>query len=56
MFLPLGNSLVATFNDMCTPTSRKYVAEQGCLLEKEPKNINIQSVFTSNRPFDGYFQ
>ena len=25
-------------------------------LEKQPKNLNFQNVFTSNRPFGGYFQ
>ena len=25
-------------------------------LEEQPKNLNFQSVFTSNRRFDGYFQ
>ena len=25
-------------------------------LEKQPKNLNFQRIFTSNRPFGGYFQ
>ena len=25
-------------------------------LEKQPENLNFHSVFTSKRPFDGYFQ
>ena len=25
-------------------------------LEKQPKNLNFQSVFTSKKPFGGYFQ
>ena len=31
-FLSLGNSLVATFNETRTPTSRKYVAEDGIVM------------------------
>ena len=31
-FLLLRDTLVATFNDMCAPTSRKYVAEKGMVM------------------------
>ena len=31
-FLPLRNTLVAAFNEMCAPTSRKYVAEKGMVM------------------------
>ena len=74
IFLPLIDTLVATFNEKRTPTPRKYIAEQDivsnwlkifqtfrshssvCAIEKLPKNLNFQSLFTSNRPFGGYFQ
>ena len=74
MFLRLIDLLVATFNETCAPTSRKYVAEQRIVisnwskkcstswshstffaLEKVPKNLNLQSLFTSNRLFLGNF-
>ena len=32
MFLPLRDTLVATFNETRAPTSRKYVAEQGIVM------------------------
>ena len=75
VLLPLRDPLVATFNEMHAPTSRKYVAEEGIVitnwsntfqtfwsrssifaLEKRLKNLNFQNVFTSKRPFGGYFQ
>ena len=51
---------MVSFNEMCSPTSRIYVAEQGIVisdgsktfqtfwspaLEKQPKNLNFQSIF-----------
>ena len=74
-FLFLKDPLVATYNEMRAPISRKYVAERRKVmlnwlktfqnfwshsfvfaLEKQPKNLNFQSFFTSNRTFGGYFQ
>ena len=73
-FLPLKESLVATFSETRASTFRKNVTEHGILmpnwsrtcqsfwthssifaLEKQPKNLNFQSFFTSKRSFRGYF-
>ena len=66
--------MLASFIETRAPTSRKYVAEQGIVmqnlsksfqtfllhssvfaLEKQPKNLNFQSFFTSRRTVGGYF-
>ena len=31
-FLPLRDTLVAAFDEMCAPTSRKYAAEKGMVM------------------------
>ena len=70
----ISDPLVAFFNEMRAPTSRKYVAEKGndakliktisnflshfsvFALEKPPKHLNFQSLFTTNIHFGGNFQ
>ena len=66
---------MASFIETRAPTSRKYVAEEGIVmqnlsksfqtfwlhvsvfaLEKQHKNLNFQSFFTSRRPLCGLFQ
>ena len=39
VFLPLGDSLLATFNEMGAPTSTKYVAEQCIMMPDGPKTF-----------------
>ena len=41
-FLPLKNTLVATFNEVRAPTSRKNVAEQGILM---PNSLETNQYF-----------
>ena len=41
IFLFLNDPLVATFNETCAPTSRKYVAEQGIVM------VNLSKTFRS---------
>ena len=44
-FFPLIDSLVTTFNEMCAPTSKKNVAEQGTVM---PNGSKIFPTFWSN--------
>ena len=60
---------MATFNETCAPTSRKYVSEPGMKIlcnvlvaillfffKKQPKKLNFQSFFNSKRIIGGCFQ
>ena len=38
-FLPLRDPLVATFNETCAPTSKKYVAKQDILMTNGSKPL-----------------
>ena len=41
MHLPIRDPLLPTFNETRTPTSRKYVAEQGIVMKTDQKHVEL---------------
>ena len=60
LFLPLEDTLVATFNETRAPTSKKYIAEKGIRmpnLSETPQSFwSHSSVFALENNLSGYFQ
>ena len=60
-FLPLGDPLVATFNEARAPTSKKYVAEQVIVMQNLSKSfqtfwLHVSVVALEKQPKNLHFQ